>query len=269
MTVTNWECYFENYYFNRLDAEARKAFEHAMSTNSNLKQDYIRFQFNVKAGELSSVKNQIINKKEVSKFLGKEFRKKNRFKNGVISLLSVLVISGTMAFFLISEHNDEEIKPTEFDNELKQINQDTKDVNPNDGIKHIQEDRKKQYYKNDIQTQKEKVVKPKIAMVNDYLDRSYNSEILTRGRIHPQIESSEELSPCILLIRKSMYEDALQCVELAEQQPNLAEHLWLKSLIHLALGNNESTKKYLKELKQNRQSYFFTFAVSLENELGD
>ena len=270
MTKNNWQDFFEDYYFDRLDAKSKSAFETALSENTELQSEYNEFLSLAQSTELSSIKNELLEKREINDYLKTNFRKNRYSKKWLWVLIAfLLLLVGVLSYPSLTElklkttevyqQEEKEEEEEEFFSAEKEIQEEESELIP--------ESKEQEETFQEFDLKNEENLSMKIAMVNDYLKRSYNSDVLTRGLSQRENNNDQNLQHCILLIQNTEYNKALNCLESEGMAPYTTEYYWLKALAHLGLGNYNKTIENLELVQRDRLTNFLKHANDLRNEL--
>lgn len=262
---TRFKDFFDDYYFGTMDSKMKKAFEAALSNDPELKTDYMEFVRIVQSGELSLIKDELQQSEAVKSFLEKNFRANNSKRKrkwywlvfGVILILAFMFFI-VPTFFITNDEKEEggSIEQSENIETQSEFKQDTT-IKEEDAYTPSSPIEEQVPIESDVR------VNLRIAMVNDYLKKSYFTEIQTRGFSNQQRNEISPFKECIENIRNSDYDKALKCIEMNSEGQEFKEEMWLLSLSHLGLGNEQKAIDYLNKVSSDRLNNFSHLAREL------
>lgn len=271
MNRDEWEKFFEDYYFDRLDVKSRRDLEDAFKRDPDLEEEYKEFTRIAEVGKLSQIKAELRNKPEVRRILDKKAGWRGFSSIWLILLLGAILIIGLFMVWpsqgAVTDIDDDlevkgsvnELPTEEAAPETDQFKTDDEaeilDIDPDDS---------------DYQLESTGEINRRQAMALEYLERSYTDDILLRGvdTISP-LDQTTLFNSCVQYFRVVDFSSAIECINEHESIVSDTEKNWLLALAHLGLDEREEAASYLDRVVNDRFSIFFPNARSLQLELSD
>lgn len=266
MTNGNWVEVFEDYYFGRLDDGTIAVFESALTGNPDLKEKYLAFVSVIQSGELNNIKEELLSKKEVRDFFADNFKRRKPWYRRFPFLLGIILIAGVFLFlvYYLQSHQDfpdEKIELLEGD-DGQGLPEYEVETSGEENKEFLNEGNEEEFFEPVEEVEDGEILK-RVAIVNDYIKRSYAGEIITRGSSIVEGIDEKSAHECLPLLLESQFKAVLVCLDDRQDESDVTEILWLKSLAHFGLGEREKAIELLEVIKRDRLSKFLPYTNQL------